>query len=140
MVTLSSALNNPSSMVPPHYRRIRQDKTQGETGTYSFGPRIHARPEFYKYYFYVFTEDSPQQGQTFLNNKANRLCIAHYAERQQEISETGDLAYVYRYQFPRRGDATPFVESHPKWKDAEWATPLDEDPDSPYLIDGLEYR
>ena len=99
-------------MVPPHYRRIRQEKALDETDLYSFGPRIYPRPEFYKYYFDVFTENSLQQGQAFLNNKANWPCTADYADRQQENRETGDLAYVYRYQFPRCVDVTPFVESH----------------------------
>lgn len=127
-------------MIPPLYRRLRRDKAEGESGVYCFGPRIHSRPEFYKYYFYVFTEDSPQEGRAFLNNKDNRLCLADYAKREQEIRDTGDLAYVYRRQFPRRGDATPFVETHPKWKDAEWAPPLDEDPDPPFMIGGKEFR
>ena len=50
-------------------------------------------------------------------------------DSSEEIEEAGDLAYACNKRHPRRGDATPFDESHPKWDDVEWAPPLEKDPD-----------
>lgn len=115
-------------MSRPRYEQIRKRKEDGETGIYFEGSFLHPRPEFYKYYFYLFTEDSPQEGKDFFN-KENRMCVAEYRKRCKEIKQAGDLAYAYNTRHPRRGDATPFDESHPRWENVEWAPPLDEDPD-----------
>lgn len=117
-------------MSAPRYDKIRRDKERGGTGVRFFGRFLHPNPQFYKYYFYLFTVDSPQEGKAFFN-RANRLSIAEYEQRCREIEDTGDLAYAYNRRLPRRGDATPFDEDHPKWEDAEWAPPLKEDPDPP---------
>jgi len=115
-------------MPAPSHERLRREKERGRSGVYFSGRFVHPRPEFYKYYFYLFTEDSPQEGRAFFN-KDNRLCIAAYQKRCREIEASGGLAYAYNERHPRRGDATPFDESHPKWDGVEWAPPLEEDPD-----------
>jgi len=120
-------------MPTPSYERIRSQKERGQTGIRFSGRFLHPRPEFYKYYFYLFTEDSPQEGRAFFN-KENRMCIATYRKRCREIEASGGLAYAYNERHPRRGNATPFDESHPKWDDVEWAPPLEDDPDPP--VDG----
>ena len=114
----------------PSFARFRREKAWRAKGLKFQGSFIHPRPEFYKYYFYVFTEDSPEEGRAFFR-KENRLCIHDYLERKAEINARKGLAWVYNVRLPRRGPATPFDENHPRWKDAEWAPPLDEDPDPP---------
>ena len=116
-------------MSRPRHDIIRKDKERGDTGVHFYGTFLHPRPEFYKYYFYLFTEDSSEEGQAFFDNNDNRMCVAEYQKRCKEIEEAGDLAYAYNKRHPRRGDATPFDESHPKWDDVEWAPPLEKDPD-----------
>lgn len=117
-------------MPRPRYACLRRDKESGHTGVHFFGTFLHPRPEFYKYYFYLFTEDSPQEGRAFFN-KDNRMCVAAYQKRCEEIKASGDLAYAYNRRHPRRGEATPFDEDHPKWENVEWAPPLEDDPDPP---------
>jgi len=114
----------------PSFAQFRQEKKWWKTGFAFQGYWVHRNPEFYKYYFYVFTEDSPEEGRAFFR-KENRLCIHDYLERKAEINARKGLAWVYNVRLPRRGPATPFDENHPRWKDAEWAPPLDEDPDPP---------
>ena len=116
---------------PALYSVLREEKEYGETGVHNYCLRLHPNPEFYKYYFYHFTEDSPQEGEAFFKNKDNRLCIAEAMKQRKAIEAAGDLAFAYNRRHPRRGDATPFDESHPKWKNVEWAPPLSEDPDPP---------
>jgi len=119
-----------ANMRLPSFARFRREKAWRAKGLKFQGSFIHPRPEFYKYYFYVFTEDSPEEGRAFFR-KENRLCIHDYLERKAEINARKGLAWVYNVRLPRRGPATPFDENHPRWKDAEWAPPLDEDPDPP---------
>ena len=114
----------------PSFARLRLHKKMGSTGVGFQGGFIHPRPEFYKYYFYLFTEDFREEGKAFFR-KENRLCFHEYLKRKAEIYERGDLGWSYNVRLPRRGPATPFDENHPRWKDAEWAPPLDEDPDPP---------
>ena len=113
---------------PARHAHLRRAKAQGDTGISFYGSFLHPNPAFYKYYFYLFTEESVHEGKDFFCPE-NRLCIAEYERRSQEIRDAGDLAYAYNSRHPRRGEATPFDPSHPKWADAEWAPPLSEDPD-----------
>ena len=89
-------------MSRPSYACLRRDKESGQTGVHFFGTFLHPRPEFYKHYFYLFTEDSPQEGRAFFN-KDNRMCVATYQKRCEEIKASGDLAYAYNRRHPRRG-------------------------------------
>lgn len=117
----------------PLYRVLREEKEAGETGIHNYCSGLHPNPEFYKYYFYIFTDDSSPEGEAFFC-KENRLCIADAMQKRREIEEAGDLGFAYNRRHPRRGEATPFDESHPKWKGVEWAPPLSEDPDP--AVDG----
>ena len=93
-----------------------------------YGRLVHPNPAFWKYYFYLFTEEANLDGQAFFRDE-NRLCIHAYRKQVDRIERTGDLAWEYNERLPRRGPDTPFDPSHPRSESFEWAPPLEEDSD-----------
>ena len=50
-------------------------------------------------------------------------------KRHEALKAEFVVAIGLTERLPRRGPDTPFDPEHPRWADAEWAPPLDEDPD-----------
>lgn len=115
-------------MRTPSFEELARKKARGETCMHFYGRLVHPNPAFWKYYFYPFTEEADLDGQAFFQGE-NRLCIHAYRQQVDRIKRTGDLAWVYNERLPRQGPDTPFDENHKRWENAEWAPPLDEDPD-----------
>ena len=93
-----------------------------------WGMGIHPVPAFYKHYVYLFTEDATAEAEAFLATA--RRHSAHEAfQRHKALKAAGEVAVGLTERLPRRGPDTPFDPEHPRWADAEWAPPLDEDPD-----------
>jgi hypothetical protein len=115
-------------MTEPTFERLREEKKAGRTGIHFQGRFLHPNPDFYKYYFYLFTEHASTEGSAFFSVE-NRLCIHVYRQRCEAFSSEVDLAFAYNERLPRCGPETPFDEDHPRWKGKEWAPPLANDPD-----------
>jgi hypothetical protein len=117
-------------MMRPQFENLDRARTSGDGGPKYYGRFIHPNPEFWKYYFYVFTPDAEVEGDAFFCD-ANRLCIHQYQRRAAELKSSGKVGLVYNERLPRRGPETPSDEDHERWSDAEWAPPLDKDLDPP---------
>ena len=59
-------------MVQPQFENLGRAKTSGEGGPKYYCRFIHSNPEFWKYYFHVFTADAGVEGDAFFCD-ANRL-------------------------------------------------------------------
>lgn len=104
-------------------------RSYGDTGIVFWQLRcVHPVPEFYKHYFYIFTQAAAAEGEAFLAT-ANRHCEYTMRKRHEALKATGEVAIGLTERLPRRGPDTPFDPEHPRWADAEWAPPLGDDPD-----------
>jgi hypothetical protein len=91
---------------------------------------MHPNPKFYKYYWWVFWKGSPVDGDEFLSSRY-RMPTAAAAQLLEELREKGEPFWLYNRQLPRKdADNTPFDPDAPRWKNAEWAPPYDQDPDA----------
>jgi hypothetical protein len=115
-------------MTVPTFKQLREEREAGLRGIRFQGRFLHPNPAFYKYYFYLFSEEANTEGSAFFSVE-NRLCIHTYRQRADAFPSESDLAFAYNERLPRRGPETPFDEDHPRWEGQEWAPPLAEDPD-----------
>lgn len=115
-------------MTEPTFERLREEKEAGLRGIRFQGRFLHPNPAFYKYYFYLFSEEASTEGRAFFSVE-NRLCIHAYRQRCEAFPSETDLAFAYNERLPRRGPEIPFDEDHPRWEGQEWAPPLADDLD-----------
>jgi hypothetical protein len=105
-----------------------------------FGTHLHPNPLFYKYRYWVFTKDSPCEGNDFLYGPYS-VCLAEYERLVGLLAARREVHWAYSGKFPRRDPAnTPFDFSSPRWADVEWAPPFHEDTDPPVEIEGVLFR
>ena len=113
----------------PSFERLQREAENRETGVTHQGHALHPNPKLYKYYHHLFTLDAEVEGRDFLC-EANRLCTYEYQRQVETLGQQEKPGWGYTLvRLPRRGDDAPFDESHPRWSSAEWAPPLDDDPD-----------
>lgn len=74
---------------------------------YAGAVRPHGKPRFYKYYWWVFTAESPVEGDNFLT-ETYRLSHAEYDERIAVCRTRGMSAMVYNKKCYRTGADTPW--------------------------------
>lgn len=88
----------------PSYRFIQDRLDEGESGLIFCGARRpHHNPRLFKYYWWVFTVDSPAQGADFLVSDF-RLSFSEYLNEAGRILSEGGLAMVYNKKTYRIGD------------------------------------
>ena len=92
--------------------------------SFSFAQNMHPNPVFYKYYWWVFSKYSSEEGDAFLSSK-NMMCTHNAMICVQQLKNEGCQFIVYNKKCPRWGDKTPFDQS----KDLDWAPDYDEDND-----------
>lgn len=90
--------------------------------------RMHPNPRFYKYYWRIFTFDSPWEGPDFFARttelstfNAMRL-ISQY--REERIS-----CLVYNRKEPRLDPVAPWDLTSARWRGRRFAPAWDDDPD-----------
>ena len=88
----------------------------------------HPNPRLYKYYWWVFWDQSPVDGEAFLT-KPYRLSASAARELRCELESRGKPHFVYNRRLPRLDPANPFDPQSSRWHGVEWALPYDEDPD-----------
>ncbi len=90
---------------------------------------IHPNKYFYKYYWWVFHEGSPCDGEAFLGNEF-RMATREAVELMDRLNAEGKPYWVYNRKLPRADlRNTPWDFDSYNWKDQEWAPPYDADPD-----------
>ena len=97
------------------------------SGDYSLNPNRRV----YKYYWQVFTEDSPWEDSEFFAN-APKLSIAAYMTLVEELKLRGKPAFVYNSKRLREGHGLPLDMNHPRWKGCVLAPSLEDDSDPAY--------
>lgn len=101
---------------------------QARGQSYSYASGLHPVPAFYKHHWQIFTLDAPWEGDEFLA-KAPRLSTAACMQRLEELQARRALYILYGGKRPRRFDGMPFDPRSDRWRHADWAPALDDDPD-----------
>jgi len=102
------------------------DKLVKENRSDSFAQNMHPNPRYYKYYWHVFSKDSPVEGKEFLSDKY-KLSTFEADKEITRLTKLGLQYMLYNYSLPRSGNDTPFKET----KSKQWAPAYDEDTDLP---------
>jgi len=94
-----------------------------------FARRVHPNPRFYKYYWWIFHEGSPCDGEAFLGDEF-RLATREAIELMDRLDAEGKPYWTYNRKLPRADLAnTPWDFNSHAWEGQEWAPPFDADPD-----------
>ena len=89
---------------------------------------IHLNAQYYKYRWQIYTADSPWEEEVFFAN-APQLCTHDAMMTVEKLSAAGQSYIVYNQRLPRRGPGVPFELTSARWKDYEFASAYDDDPD-----------
>jgi hypothetical protein len=117
-------------VLKPSYNNLRRRTAENPPGIYiASGPvGPSGNPRFYKFFWQVFSLESPLEGDAFLEH-APRLCNA---QREAEIERllTRDMScLVYGWRRPRKDPANPWDLNNAKWHGVEFAPSWDDDRD-----------
>ncbi len=120
-------------MQAPNFDRLRREradchKTGERCCRSSYASGVHPNPRFYKYYWWIFWNESPVDGKEFLTDKY-RLSTAAAIQLLNSLSEQNEPCWLYNKRLPRHGSAIPFDAHSTRWKKVEWAPAYDEDAD-----------
>ena len=113
-----------------------QEIADGETASVhiasgSAGPQ--GNPRLYKYFWRVFSAQSPWEGDDFFMH-APALCTADYEKEVERLLALNLSCLIYGFRRPRKDPSNPWDLSNPKWKDRQFAISWDEDDDP--IVDG----
>lgn len=97
------------------------------SGDYS----LNQNRRVYRYYWQVYTEDSPWEDAEFFQ-KARKLSIAAYMTLAEQLEREGKRALVYNSKQLRENHGLPLDMNHPRWKGAVLAPSLEDDTDPEY--------
>ena len=105
------------------------DIKSGQERTLSYAQGMHPNPRFYKYYWRVFHNESPE-GKAFFNTPALTTNEMHLLCKKLEKENKGYI--LYNWSRPRAGDDVPFDFNSNRWKGCITAPAYDEDTDTPW--------
>jgi hypothetical protein len=109
-------------------KRPSKDFLRSEGGFSSCAADLHPVQAFYKHHWRIFTLDSKWDGWEFLE-KEPWLSTAACMQRLQELESKGEPYILYGGKRPRRFAAMPFDPESARWRNADWAPALEDDPD-----------
>lgn len=117
----------------PDFVELREERAECKSnGTGAFGTssarRVHPNPRFYKYYWWIFWNESPVDGRAFLADQY-RLNTAAAIQLMDQLDKLGEPYWIYNEQVRRLGSTIPYDPQSPKLRDIEWAPAYDDDPD-----------
>lgn len=108
--------------------KSRTDAAQPRIIFASGSLHLIGNPRHYKYFWQVFTAESPYEGGEFWEH-APRLCNAAFEQEAERLREQGLTCLVYGFRLPRRDPANPWKLDHPRWQDTNFAPCWDDDTD-----------
>ena len=121
----------------PSFGKLRAERQGGEHYCSSFAQGMHDNKYFFKYYWWVFWNDSPADGEEFLTDQY-RLSTAAAIELMDRLKREKEPYWVYNVKLPRHDPVnTPFDIQSPHWHGQEWAPAYDQDHDPIALWKGL---
>ena len=106
-----------------NFNSLREMEEKNMNGL-SFAQNMHPNPIFYKYYWWIFSKYSQQEGENFLT-KQNMLSTCEAMKLMQKLNDEGTPYIVYNKKCPRWGEKTPFDKN----KNLDWAPDYDNDID-----------
>jgi hypothetical protein len=117
----------------PNFADLRAERTECQQlgrrcGREGYAQGVHPNPRFFKYYWWVFWNESPVDGQEFLGD-AFRLSSAAALRLIDELKAKNEPYWLYNEKVPRMDPTNPFDPQSPYWTGTEWAPQYDEDPD-----------
>jgi hypothetical protein len=89
-------------------------------------PGVHSNPRFYKYFWRVFWEESPCEGEKFLST--NPLRTFEAIELIDRLRQAGKVHLIFVDRLPREGVSIWNYQSQ-RLKGKELALAYDDDPD-----------
>lgn len=116
-------------MRTPTYEYLRRLSEEGTSIVFASGPLAPSgNPRHFKYFWQVFSMESPLEGGEFLLN-APALCTARFEAEVARLHALRMPCMVYSWRRPRKDPANPFDLNSEKWKNAEFAPAWDDDTD-----------
>lgn len=117
-------------MLKPTYDKLRRRMSDdGPRIIFASGPLgPSGNPRHRKYYWQVFSLESPLEGGEFLLHGP----VLHTAQFEAEIARLqarGQSCLVYGWSRPRLDPNNPFDPNSKKWKEVEFAPSWDDDAD-----------
>ena len=121
-------------MLVPDFTRLRQERSEcqrleQQCDCKGFAQGVHSNPRFFKYYWWVFWNESPIDGREFLSTRY-RLSTASAQKLMDELKARNEPYWLYNIKVPRLGSAIPFDLQSPRWQGIEWAPSYDDDSDA----------
>ena len=115
-------------MKTPSFERINKSKYSGKI--YYTGTRgVHENSAWFKYYWWIFTAESPVDGDEFLSSD-NRLNSYEYEKEIERIKKLRLEAWIYNQKLHRLGSNSPFDEKKLRSKGiTDFAPSFDQDQD-----------
>lgn len=131
-------------MLTPNFDRLRSERARSlkrgqRCRCSSNASDVHPNPRFYKYYWWVFWNESPVDGFEFLTDQY-RLSMAAAIELMNSLKERNEPYWLYNKKVPRLGSNIPFNLQSPRWQGVDWAPAYDEDPDPISDWEGLGHK
>lgn len=119
----------------PTYDYLRNlDRNENPRIIFASGPMgWGGNPRHYKYFWQVFSLESPLEGPDFLQH-APPLCNAQFEAEVARLVGRGMSCMVYGWRRPRRDPANPWDLSKARWHGVEFAPSWDDDTDP--IVDG----
>ena len=117
-------------MLKPMYENLH-DRTSKDRPCIRFasGPTAPSgNLRFYKFFWQVFSLESPLEGNAFLQH-APRLCNAQFEAEIERLRERGLSCMVYSWRRPRKDPSNPWDLNNVKWNGVEFAPSWDDDID-----------
>lgn len=122
-----------SDWLDPTYEKLRSLTS----GDYQDRPIVHfasgptapsGNPRLYKYFWQVFSLESPLEGHAFMQH-APRLCTAQLEAEIERLGRSGLSCFVYSSRRHRKDPSNPWDLNHAKWNAVEFAPSWDDDID-----------
>jgi hypothetical protein len=117
-------------MLKPRYENLRCQSLEEHPGVFfascSTGPS--GNPRFYRFFWRLFSLESPLEGETFLQH-APRLCNAQFEGAIERLRGHGMSYLVYGWRQPRRDPSNPWDLNNAKWDGVEFVPSWDDDID-----------
>ncbi len=128
----------------PDFAKLREErahcrKVGGRCCCTHYSSGIHPNPRFYKYYWWVFWNESPVDGDAFLGDQY-RLSTAAAMQLLKSLEERNEPCWLYNTSSPRLGSTIPFDPQSKHWQGVKWAPAYDDDPDPVVEIQGSGHK
>ncbi len=119
-------------MLIPCFKRLKKETLRAGVHASSYATFMHPNPLFYKYYWWVFWEGSPCDGEKLLS-KQYRMPTKRAFELMEKLKSEQQSYWLYNTRLPRLDPVnSPLDPNSEKWREIEWAKSFDDDVDEEY--------